>query len=201
MQKNCYGNATTKTITTTWATRPRVRPTTAWTTSETTTRATCTSPEHERRARTLVHLFILSHVTLAQDLSLIICHPRSCAFLLESLLLFYFHLSFPVFSFSFHLLHCELYSELDNLIAMESLCYSANKGSDDAYDVSTSLTGYEPNFVTFGELNDSSVPFSFMIPSTDQDVDDVTLGEMLAAAHRGQLRTRRRVSQSVSRRL
>ena len=26
-------------------------------------------------------------------------------------------------------------------LAMESLCYSANKGSDDAYDVSTSLTG------------------------------------------------------------
>ena len=70
---------------------------------------------------------------------------------------------------------------------MESLCYSANKGSDDAYDVSTSLTGYEPNFMTFGELNDSSVPFSFMIPSTDQDVDDVTLGKLLTEAHRGQV--------------
>ena len=35
--------------------------------------------------------------------------------------------------------------------------------------------------MTFGELNDSSVPFSFMNPSTDQDVDDVTLGEMLTA--------------------
>ena len=41
--------------------------------------------------------------------------------------------------------------------------------------------------MTFGELNDSPVPFSFMIPSTDQDVDDVTLGEMLTAAHRGQV--------------
>ena len=69
---------------------------------------------------------------------------------------------------------------------MESLCYSANKESEDAYDVSTSLTGYEPNFVTFGELNDSSVPFSFMIPSSDQDVDDVTLGKLLTEAHRGQ---------------
>ena len=29
-------------------------------------------------------------------------------------------------------------------------------------------------------------PFSFMIPSTDQDVDDVTLGEMLTAAHRSE---------------
>ena len=69
---------------------------------------------------------------------------------------------------------------------MESLCYSANKESEDAYDVSTSLTSYEPNFVTFGELNDSSVPFSFMIPSSDQDVDDLTLGEMVTQAHRGQ---------------
>ena len=67
---------------------------------------------------------------------------------------------------------------------MESLCYSANKGSDDAYDVSTSLTGYEPNFVTFGERNDSSVPFSYVIPSSDQDMDDVTLGKLLTEAHR-----------------
>ena len=70
---------------------------------------------------------------------------------------------------------------------MESLCYSANKESEDAYDVSTSLTGYEPNLLTFGELNDSSVPFSFKIPSADQDVDDVTLGKMLTEAHRGQV--------------
>ena len=43
--------------------------------SETTTRATCTSLEHERRARTLVHLFILSHTSLAHDLSLVISSP------------------------------------------------------------------------------------------------------------------------------
>ena len=81
------------------------------------------------------------HTSLAQDLSLVISHPRSYpwAHLLDSPLPFYFYLFFPVF-FSFHLLHCELYTELDNLIVMESLCYFANKGSDDAYDVSTSLT-------------------------------------------------------------
>ena len=61
-RNNGYGNSTTKTTTTTWAMRQSVRPTTAWTTSET-TRATCTSPEHERRARTFVHLFILSHTS------------------------------------------------------------------------------------------------------------------------------------------
>ena len=40
--------------------------------------------------------------------------------------------------------------------------------------------------MTFGELEHSSVPFSFKIPSADQDVDDLTLGEMLTEAHRGQ---------------
>ena len=51
----------------------------------------------------------------------------------------------------------------------------------------TSHTGYEPNLLTFGDFNDSSVPFFFMILSTDQDVDDVTLGKLLTAAHRGQV--------------
>ena len=68
---------------------------------------------------------------------------------------------------------------------MESLCYSAN-GSDDAYDVSVSLTGYEPNFMAFSELNDSSVSFSYITPSSDPDMDDVTLGKLLTEAHRGQ---------------
>ena len=70
---------------------------------------------------------------------------------------------------------------------MASLRYSAADESEDTLISFTSHTGYEPNLLTFGELNDSSVPFSFMIPSTDQDVDDVTLGEMLTAAHRGQV--------------
>ena len=69
---------------------------------------------------------------------------------------------------------------------MESLYYSANKENEDAYDVATSLTGYEHNFVAFDELNDSSGSFSFMIPSSDQDMDDVTLDKLLTEAHRGQ---------------
>ena len=40
--------------------------------------------------------------------------------------------------------------------------------------------------MTFGELNDSSGPFSYIIPSSDQDMDDVTLGKLLTEAHRGQ---------------
>ena len=70
---------------------------------------------------------------------------------------------------------------------MASLRYSAAEESEDTLNFFTSHTGYEPKLLTFGELNDSSVPFSFMIPSTDQDVDDVTLGEMLTAADRGQV--------------
>ena len=70
---------------------------------------------------------------------------------------------------------------------MASLRYSAADESEDTLNSSHSLTGYESNLLTFGELNDSSVPFSFMIPSSDQDMDDLTLGEMLTAAHRGQV--------------
>ena len=70
---------------------------------------------------------------------------------------------------------------------MESLCFSAAEKSEGTLNASHSITGYEPNVLTFGELNDSSVPFSVMIPSSDQDVDDVTLGKMLTEAHRGQV--------------
>ena len=76
--------------------RPSVRPTTAWTTSETTTRATCTSLEHGRRARTFVHLFILSHTSWLKIWVLSFhLHSHPWSHLLESLLLFNFHLSHP----------------------------------------------------------------------------------------------------------
>ena len=129
-----------------------------------------------------------SHTTLAQGVSLVInisivIHERTSLSRFSS---FTSTCLFLSSSFSFRLLHCELFSELDNLIAMESLCDSANKGSDDAYDVSTSLTGYEPNFMAFNGLNDSSGSFSYIILSSDQDMEDVTLGKLLAEAHRGQ---------------
>ena len=69
---------------------------------------------------------------------------------------------------------------------MASLRYSAAEESEGTLNASHSFTGYEPNLLTFGELNDSSVPFSFMIPSSGQDVDDVTLGKMLTEAYGGQ---------------
>ena len=52
----------------------------------------------------------------------------------------YFDLSFTILSLFFPLLHFELPTELDNLIAMQNLRTSANKVSNDAYDVSVSLT-------------------------------------------------------------
>ena len=74
-----------------------------------------------------VHL--VSHAPHGSSLSLVTCHPCSCAFLLDfDFLLFCFDLSFPVFFFSFHLLHFEQHTELDNLIAMQNLRTSANKG-------------------------------------------------------------------------
>ena len=61
-----------------------------------------------------------------------------------------------------------------------------NKESNDANDVSVSLTGYEPKYMAFSELNDSQGSFSYVSPSSDEDMDDVTLGKMLTEAHRGQ---------------
>ena len=81
-------------------------------------------------------------------------------------------------------MHFEQHTELDNLIAMQNLRTSANKGSNDAYDVSISLTGYDPNYMAFSELNDSQGSFSYVTPSSDQDKDDATLGKLLTEAHR-----------------
>ena len=83
-------------------------------------------------------------------------------------------------------MHFEQHTELDNLIAMQNLRTSANKGSNDACDVHTSLTGYEPNHMAFSELNDSQGSFSYITPSSDLDFDDATLGKLLTEEHRGQ---------------
>ena len=137
--------------------RLSARPITASTTSGTTC-ATSTSPsttpmtmltstiawctpcvERARRAHSFT-LDVVSHLIGSRSAES--CHKHlhghPCAHLFDSLLLFYFYLFLPVFSFCF--LHSELYSELDNPIVMESLCYSANKESEYAYDVSTCLT-------------------------------------------------------------
>ena len=181
---------------------PSVRPITASTTSGT-TRATSTSPsttpmtmltstfawctpcvERARRAHSST-LHVVSHLigsspeSFHNHLHTIHGAPSLTRFSLSTS-------TCSFLSFTVYFLHSELYSELDNPMVLESLCYSVNNESDDAFDVSTSLTSYEPNLLTFGELNDSSVPFSFTTPSSDQDLDDVTLGKLLTEAHWGQ---------------
>ena len=66
---------------------------------------------------------------------------------------------------------------------MENLRHSAANGGEDTYDVFYLSTGYEPKAHDFDEL----VPLSFKILAADQDVDDLTLGEMLTEAYRGQV--------------
>ena len=67
------------------------------------------------------------------------CHPCTCASLLEfTSLTLYYDLSFTIFFLFFLLMHFEQHTELDNRIAMSNLRTSANKGSNDAYDVHTS---------------------------------------------------------------
>ena len=158
------------------------------------TTLTSTDAWRTESART-AHLF---HSCMAQVLSAFTLHPWSSTWrtLLDSTSPFFLYFSF--LSFSVYFLHHELFLELDNPIVMASLCYSAAEESEDTLNASHSLTCYEPNLLTVGELNDSSVPFSFMIPSSDQDIDDTRRD-----AHRGTprtsrlLRTRRHVSQSV----
>ena len=97
---------------------------------------------------------------------------------------FYFDLSFSVFFHSSVLMHPEPHTDLDNLnIAQHNLRNSA-KGSYDAYDVTVSLTGHEPNDMVFNELGNSQGSFSFVTPSSDLDIDDTTLGKLLTEAHR-----------------
>ena len=95
-----------------------------------------------------------------------------------------FDLSFPVFFHSSVLMHPDLHTDLDNLDSVENILRYSAKGSLDAYDVTFSLTGYEPNDTVSNELVDSQGLFSYVTPSSDQDMDDTTLGKLLTEAHR-----------------
>ena len=108
------------------------------------TRARCTTPEHALRARSLRHTLMLGHMHLvAQVLSPVMSSMYTCVSLFEfTSLTLYFDLSFTILSLFFLLMHFEQHIELDNLITMQNLRTFANKGSNDAYDVHTSLTNY-----------------------------------------------------------
>ena len=145
------------------------------------------TPEHALRQRNLRHT-LWCRVTCTSWLKCfwvsLVIHVHVRFSLIFDILPFYFDLSFPVLFFSFHFLHHELQTELDNQIAMEILCRSANRESNDAYDVTPSLTGYEPNYMALSELHDSSGSYSYITPSSDQDMNDVTLGKLLIEGHR-----------------
>ena len=74
-------------------------------------------------------------------------------------------------------MHPDLHTDLDNLDSVENNLRHSAKGSNDAYDVTFSLTGYEPNDTVSNELVDSQGPFSYV-------TDDTTLGKLLTEAHR-----------------
>ena len=97
---------------------------------------------------------------------------------------FYFNLSFLVFFHSSVLMHPDLHTDLDNLDSVENNLRHSAKGSLDAYDFTASLTGYEPNDTVSNELGNSQGPFAYVTPSSDQDIDDTTLGKLLTEAHR-----------------
>ena len=81
-------------------------------------------------------------------------------------------------------MHREQHTELDNLNTMQHNLRTSAKGSNDAYDVTVSLTGYEPNDMVFNELGNSHGSFSYGTPSSALDIDDTTLGKLLTEAHR-----------------
>ena len=109
----------------------------------------------------------------------------------------YFNLSFPVFFLSSVLMFPDLHTVLNNLDSVENNLRHSAKGSFDAYDVSVSLTGYEPNDMVFNELGNSQGSFSYITPSSDLDIDDATLGKLFTEPHREY--AIRKACQSVSR--
>ena len=81
-------------------------------------------------------------------------------------------------------MHPEHYTDLDNFDTVQSDLRHSAKVSNDAYDVTDSLTGYEPNDTVVNELVNSQGSFSYVTPSSDLDIDDTTLGKLLTEAHR-----------------
>ena len=94
-------------------------------------------------------------------------------------------------------MHSDLHS--DNLDSVTNNLRDSAKGSNDGYDVAFSPTGYEPNDTELSdtELNDTELndtvpsklidfqgPLFYRTPSSDQDMDDTTLGKLLAEVHR-----------------
>ena len=130
---------------------------------------------------------MLSHDPLGSS-SLSLSSSRHVAHVSFSLIFtflpFYFDLTFTVLFHSSVLMHPDLHTDLDNVDSVENNLRHSAKGSNDGYDVIESLTGFEPNDTVSSELIDSQGPLFYVTPSSDQDMDDTTLGKLLAEAHR-----------------
>ena len=155
-----------------------------------TTRTICTS-EHSSGSLVVFHVsLIMCHTTLAQvvRVSVIFTPCRTCVVLLDSLrppLLLQPVLPRPSFSpLSSCTLTCTPTST--TWTPWKITCATPPRGGNDAYDVTFSLTGYEPNDTVSNEVGDSQGSFSYITPSSDLDIDDATLGKLLDDAHRGQ---------------
>ena len=157
----------------------------AWHCTLSTLTSTSTESAHHERAQscslcTFHHTHIGSSSSLVRTSSS--CHPCERCLFDSTYSTFYFPaFLLSVFLFTFFHLSDEQQPELNKKI-MEHLCNSATNGSEGTYDALYLATGYEPNGRDFNKLQNSSVPLSFKIPATDQDVDDLTLGEMLTEA-------------------
>ena len=84
-------------------------------------------------------------------------------------------------------MHSDLYS--DDLDSVTNNLRDSANGSNDGYDVALSFTSYEPNDTEFNDtvpskLIDFQGHLFYGTPSSDQDMDDTTLGKLLAEVHR-----------------
>ena len=98
---------------------------------------------------------------------------------------FYFHSHFLVFFLSSFFMH----ADSDDLDSVTNNLRDSAKRSNDGYDVAFSLTGHEPNDTELNDtvpskFTDSQGPLFYVTPSSDQDMDDTTLGKLLAEVHR-----------------
>ena len=134
----------------------------------------------------------MSHHIGSSSLSLLLTSSacRTCVVLFDSLRpLFLLQLVLPRLLFLCPHVYPDLQTDLYNLDSGENNLRHSAKGSLDAYDVTHSLTGCEPNEpvskdTVSNELVDSQGPLAYVTPSSDQDIDDTTLGKLLTEAHR-----------------
>ena len=150
------------------------------------TRARCTTSEQERKSAPCHTSLMLGHMHLvAQVLSPVIhVHVRLS---LSSPLSLSASIG-PSPSSPSSSLSCTPSSTLSSTTwsPCKTCAPPRTKRSNDACDVHTSRTSYEPNYMVFSELGDSHGSSSCITQSSDLDVDDATLGKLLIEAHRGQ---------------